>query len=418
VSSSSSPTPPADAASGQPAAPVAPAPPAEAEAGPPLAAALGRPAFRIRLEYGLESGAQQSGADLSNPLFEMLRALREAGSILRAARQLGLSYRHVWGAIKRWEEGLGQALVVWSQGQRAQLTPFAERLLWGETRARARLAPHIEALRVELTRVVEEAVSGAHLQLLVHASHDLALPLLQSLAREQQALHVALHFCGSVDALQALAEGRCTVAGFHVPALPRGSAVFAQVMKPRLQPGAHKLLACVRRTQGLMVAHGNPLQLHEVADLVRPGVRFMDRQEGSGTRLLLEHWLDEAGLSSSQLQRLPGDGENSHVAVAAAVASGVADAGIGIEAAARSFGLGFVPLVEEDYFLVCLKEALDTEPVLRLREALQGQAWRGTVAEQPGYAIAPDAGEVLSLTKALPWWDFGPQRRSTISAQS
>jgi putative molybdopterin biosynthesis protein len=346
----------------------------------------------------------------------MLRALREAGSILRAARQLGLSYRHVWGAIKRWEEGLGHPLVVWSQGQRAQLTPFAERLLWGETRARARLAPHIEALRVELTRVVEEAVSGAHLQLAVHASHDLALPLLQALAREQHALHLTLQFSGSVDALQALAEGRCTVAGFHVPALPQGSAVFAQVMKPRLQPGAHKLLACVRRTQGLMVAHGNPLRLNGVANLAQPGVRFMDRQSGSGTRLLLEHWLDEAGLSPEALRRLPGDGENSHVAVAAAVAAGVADAGIGIEAAARSFGLGFVPLVEEDYFLVCLKDALDTEPVLRLRDVLQSPVWRDKVAEQPGYAVAPEAGEVLSLTKALPWWDFGDQRRGTALA--
>lgn len=366
----------------------------------------------------MESGPQQSGADLSNPLFEMLRALRDAGSILRASRQMGLSYRHVWGAVKRWEDTLGQPLVLWSQGQRAQLTPFAERLLWGETRARARLAPHIEALRVELTRVVEEAISGEHLHLAVHASHDLALPVLQALAREQRSLHVELRFCGSVDALQALAEGRCTVAGFHVPSLPNGSEVFAQVMKPRLQPGEHKLLACVRRTQGLMVACGNPLGLRGVADLARPGLRFMDRQPGSGTRLLLEHWLAEAGLTPTRLQRVPGAGENSHVAVAAAVASGVADAGIGIEAAARSFGLGFVPLGEEDYFLVCLKDALESGPVLRLREALHSPAWHRHVSDMPGYAVAPDAGDVLALTKALPWWHFGEHRRPvSLAAQ-
>jgi putative molybdopterin biosynthesis protein len=365
----------------------------------------------------LEPGPPQSGAELSNPLFEMLRALGAAGSILKASRQLGRSYRHFWGALKRWEEVLGQPLVQWSQGQRAQLTPFAERLLWGETRVRARLVPHIEALRVELTRVIEEALHGEQLQLVVHASHDLALPLLQAAARERHGLHVELRFSGSVDALQSLADGRCLVAGFHVPSLPQGSAVFAAAMKPRLQPGLHKLLACTTRVQGLIVAPGNPLRLQRVSDLVRPGVRFVDRQPGSGTRLLLEHWLAESGIDPRRLVRVRGDGENSHLAVAAAVAAGVADAGVGVEAAARAFGLGFVPLGEEDYFLVCLKDRLNAPAVMQLRETLRSGAWRQGVAELGGYAVAPEAGEVLSLTRALPWWNFDDSRSAAAAAR-
>jgi putative molybdopterin biosynthesis protein len=97
------------------------------------------------------------------------------------------------------------------------------------------------------------------------------------------------------------------------------------------------------------------------------------------------------------------------VAVAAAIASGAADIGPGVEAAAREFGLGFLPLIDEDYFLVCLKDQLETGPVVALRELLASPAWSDTLAALPGYA-PQRAGDVLSLTKALPWWRFRAPR--------
>jgi putative molybdopterin biosynthesis protein len=150
---------------------------------------------------------------------------------------------------------------------------------------------------------------------------------------------------------------------------------------------------------------GNPRQLHSVADLAKPGIRFVNRQAGSGTRVLTEHLLREAGMATSQLPDWDAPAEDSHLAVAAAVASGVADAAVGIEAAAESFGLDFIPLIEEDYFLVCLKDALDHPAVLKLRETLAGPLWRQRLLELPGYE-ANQAGEVLSLTRALPWWQY------------
>jgi putative molybdopterin biosynthesis protein len=182
--------------------------------------------------------------------------------------------------------------------------------------------------------------------------------------------------------------------------------VFAQQLKPLLKPGKHKLIGCTRRTQGLMLAPGNPLQLRVLADLARPGVRFVNRQAGSGTRLLTEHLLAEQGVLASSIAGFStAPAEDSHLAVAAAVASGSADAGIGIEAAALRYGVGFIPLVEEDYFLVCLQDALEQPAVVKLREVLQSPGWRSTVAALPGYAAA-HSGEVLSLTRALPWWRF------------
>ena len=112
-----------------------------------------------------------------------------------------------------------------------------------------------------------------------------------------------------------------------------------------------------------------------------------------------------------------GDSEPSHAAVAQAVASGAADAGLGIEAAARSRGLDFVPLVQEDYYLVCLKAALDQEPVQALLEVLRSPVWQERVAALPGYQ-PEHCGEVLSLRARLPWWDFPARKSGNSSALS
>jgi putative molybdopterin biosynthesis protein len=331
--------------------------------------------------------------------------VREHGSIQHAAKAMGASYRHVWGALRQWEEVLGEKLVTWTQGQPARLTPFAERLLWAETRARARLTPHIEALRAELERVLAEALDGTQQVLTVYASHDLALPLMREQASAGHRLHIDLRFAGSMDALRALAEGRCGVAGFHVPRLEDGGGVFAQGLKPLLKPGRHKLIGCTRRQQGLMVAHGNPLRLRSLTELAHSPLRFINRQPGSGTRLLTDHLLAQAGVDPSLIGSYHHTVEDSHMAVAAAVASGLGDAGVGIEAAARAFGLDFIPLVEEEYFLVCLKEALEHPAVIKLCQVLQDPAWPRLLEGLAGYG-ASQPGEVLSLTKALPWWHF------------
>jgi putative molybdopterin biosynthesis protein len=172
----------------------------------------------IHLQYSFQAGGQH-GADVQNPLFDLLTAVREGGSIQHAAAALGASYRHTWGQLKHWEEVMGEPLVTWAQGQPARLTPFADRLLWAEARARTRLTPHIEALRAELERVLAEALDGSQQVLAVHASHDMALPLLRERAHSSHGLHIELRFAGSMDALRSLAEGRCLVAGFHVPPL-------------------------------------------------------------------------------------------------------------------------------------------------------------------------------------------------------
>ena len=360
---------------------------------------------RLQLHYTLSSAA--SPARVRNPLLDLLQAVHAQGSISAAARTLGLSYRHVWGELKRWEGELGQALVLWDKGQAARLTPFATKLLWAEGQAQARLAPQIAALQAELERAFAVAFDPAAQVATLYASHDDALAALLALA-PSAGLHLDIRFCGSVDAIRALNEGRCVLAGFHTQAQPPGDSLAAQVYKPLLQPGQHKIIGFAQRAQGLIVAPGNPLQLHSLADVARRGARLVQREHGSGTRLLQQELLAQAGLSEADVQMCP-QSETSHTAVAHAVASAQADAALGIAVAAQRQGLDFVPLLRENYYLVCLKSALEQPPVRALLGLLQGAHWQAQLAQIAGYT-PQHCGQVLSLRQTLPWWQFARRK--------
>ncbi|HUP05956.1 MAG TPA: substrate-binding domain-containing protein [Caldimonas sp.] len=364
----------------------------------------------VRLGYRFCDG-EQRGAELDHALFPMLAAVRDGGSIAHAARTLGCSYRHVWGELRSWEAALGEPLILWSQGQRARLTEFGERLLWAELRARKRMQPHIEALREQLGRIVDDARDQREQHVVACASHDLALPRLSEYVGSSAGLDLELRFQGSVDSLRSLNARRCIVAGFHVPAMHGASRVFTSAFKPLLKPGLHKLIACSRRRQGLMVRKEHAGRVVAFADLVGSGLRFVNRQLGSGTRLLMDHFVEHDRIDVASLPDYESVIEESHVAVAACVASGVADVGPGIEAAAIEFGLHFVPLVEEEYFLVCLKPNLNHPAVLRLREVLASEGWVRVLASLPGYASPAAPGSVLRMTAALPWWTYRTPRR-------
>ena len=365
---------------------------------------------RVSLTYTL-AGRDPAQRDLHHPLMALLAAVHDTGSISAAARQLQLSYRHVWGELKRWEGELGQTLVVWVKGQPALLSPFGEKLLWAERRAQARLAPQIEALRSELEQAFAIAFDASAGVIPMTASHDDALPLLRALAQSQHKLHLDIQFSGSVYALAALNDGRCLMAGFHALTESPLRSPTAKVYRPMLKPGHHKLVSFARRTQGLMVAPGNPLGIQSLADLCRPGLRFANRSRGTGTRVVLEELLAQQKIAPERIGGFE-SAEPSHRAAAEAVASGSADASFGIEAAARARGLDFVPLAREQYFLVTLQHALDQPQVQTLLSLLKSPAWRAQLNALPGYA-AEGSGEVLSLRRVLPWWSYRKPKRAS-----
>ncbi len=356
----------------------------------------------IDLAYNLSATKAQKDT-LSNPIIATLQAVAEHGSILAASKALGLSYRHVWGELKKWEIELKQPLLHWERGQAAQLTAFGQRLIYADAQAKARLAPQIEALQAELERGLALAFDPNAKVIRLHASHDEALSRLRTHAAKSN-LHLDISFTGSIDALRALNDGRCLVAGFHtrLPAKPVSYA--AQTYRDLLIPGVHKILGFVQRSQGLMVARGNPLKIKSLADIAARKLRYINRPAGTGTRVLLDELLLEAKLSKSAIAGYRKT-EPSHQAAALAVAQGAADAALGIEAAAMSQGLGFVPLVQERYALVCHAQALDDPAVKLLAKQLSSAAWLKELSSIAGYAPL-QSGKVLKMTQVLPWWDF------------
>lgn len=368
---------------------------------------------RVQLHYTLSKDA--GNALIRNPLPELLQAVAEHGSISGAARALDLSYRHVWGALKRWEDQLGGELIIWGKGQSAQLSEFGAKLLWAERQAQARLAPQIAALHADLERAFAVAFDpNAHV-LTLYASHDDALVALRTHAAQADAgaLHLDIRFTGSVDAIRALNEGRCTLAGFHTVDKAGADSLTAQTYQPLLQPGLHKIIGFAQRTQGLIVAPGNPLALRSLQDVARTGARFLNRPLGTGTRVLLDDLLAQAGLDPQGIVGYALN-EPSHTAIAQAVAAGAADVGMGIELAARARGLDFVPLVHERYHLACLKASLDQPATLALRTLLQTPEWLAHMATLPGYSPLR-CGEVLAMSTVLPWWQFNGKKRATAS---
>jgi putative molybdopterin biosynthesis protein len=239
--------------------------------------------------------------------------------------------------------------------------------------------------QVECTLAVPDFVPMS--TALVTGSHDLSLDVLDSLVRRfQPGMRVASTHVGSQAGLAQLHEGYCHAAGTHL--LNPDTGDYNTLYVRRLfGAGRVSLVTVALRQQGLIVAPGNPLGLAGWADLARPGLRFINRQRGSGTRVLLDYEMRRAGVNAAQIEGYARE-VYTHLAVAAAVQSGAADAGLGIAAAAQALGLDFVPLAMERYELAALSEALDQEPLATVMDVLRSAEFGEALASLGGYDVA------------------------------
>jgi len=236
---------------------------------------------------------------------------------------------------------------------------------------------------VELLRGLEE-ISRT---IVAIGSHDLVLDLASSALRADDPLvTLASSNVGSLGGLVALRDGLCHVAGSHL--LDPASGGYTLPFVDRVFGAAAADVAVVRlvhREQGLLVAAGNPLGLTGIGDLVRPGVRYVNRQRGAGTRVLLDHMLGQLGITPDSVSGYARE-EPTHLAVAAAIASGRGDAGLGINAAARAFGLDFVPVTWEPYDLVVAPGVLESALLEPLWSLLRSDRFQTAVTELGGYS--------------------------------
>ncbi len=240
-----------------------------------------------------------------------------------------------------------------------------------------------EQVEVELLRGLDEVSRS----IVAIGSHDLVLDLAASALRERDpGLTLVSSNVGSLGGLAAVRDGLCHVAGSHLLD-PATGAYTLPYLDRVLGEGKGAVVRLVHRQQGLIVAPGNPLGLSGVTDLARDGLRYVNRQRGAGTRVLLDHELSRLGVATADVTGY-GREESTHLAVAAAVAAGRVDTGLGIRAAAAAFGLDFVPVAEEPYDLVTTPETLGSGVLDPLLALLDDPAFRASVEALGGYSTA------------------------------
>ncbi|NNM74731.1 substrate-binding domain-containing protein [Enterovirga aerilata] len=291
--------------------------------------------MRARLEFA--GSLVVSGGELAIPeTLALLEGISERRTLRGAAEGLGLSYRSAWDRLRTIEKNLGRNVVVKTKGHGTALTPFGRELREALSTSRARLAAALEAEQSLLEAGLASLAETRVRPLRIATSHD---PLLARVLSGRTDVDVAV--TGSEAALRRLAAGDVDVAGCHFGgAEPDPSLAARWSARP-----------IFRREQGLILGRGNPLGIASLADLVRKRARLINRQRDSGTRAWLDRMLAGEGLDPRSIVGYASE-EFTHQAVAATVAAGGADAGLGVRAAADALGLAFVPLGIETFFLV------------------------------------------------------------------
>ena len=231
--------------------------------------------------------------------------------------------------------------------------------------------------------------------LVVIGSHD---PLLDELADmmhlENNDVYMSSAHVGSMGGIMAIRRGEAHVAGCHLLDTATGEYNLAFIRK-YFPKGGVKLIRCVGRQQGLMVAKGNPLEIQQFTDIAKAGVRYVNRQKGSGTRILTDYLCKQGGLRSEDIYGYDRE-ELTHTSVAVQIASGSADVGMGIYSAAKLYDLDFVPICIEEYDLIIPDHAWDTPQVAQLMDTLRSDAFREKILSLGGYTVG-NPGEVISL---------------------
>lgn len=345
-----------------------------------------------RINWSLSGSVSR---DIDPALFLLLSAIQKQGSLQKSARSLGMSYRHAWGLVKKWENEFSSALVHFrrGRGQGTRLSEFGEKLLWADEYLEKQIRPELD----NINEAVHDSLAGflqpvKSKKINMFASHGLAIRHLHKLLEDEASLRINLQTLGSIDSLQNLHNGYCQVAGFHMP-MELIHKETLPLFKRWLSPGQH-LLQVSTREQGLIVKQGNPKKIHKLDDLSRRSVRFINRQYNSGTRIIVDELLKVAGIKSGQINGYRNE-EFTHAAVAAMISSGAADVGFGIKAVTEQFKLDFVPVLREIY-LLAIDEKLDSGTVKKITSILKSKEFRDTVNSLAGYN-ASDSGKAYEL---------------------
>ena len=232
--------------------------------------------------------------------------------------------------------------------------------------------------------------------IVVVGSHDNTLDVLADQIRadaDDGLITLSSSHVGSMGGLMAMRRGLCHIAGTHLLDADDGSYNISYIKKYLVDKKV-RLVNLVLREQGLIVPKGNPKKIRSIEDLVREDIVFMNRQAGSGTRILLDYKLDQLGIANNLIDGYTTD-EYTHMSVAVAVLSGVADTGLGIYAAAKALNLDFVPVVTEQYDLAIDEGSIHTDKINILLETINSSKFKNRVVQLGGYSTEKTGNTVF-----------------------
>ena len=247
-----------------------------------------------------------------------------------------------------------------------------------------------EIVEVELLRPLKEIQNT----IVMVGSHDLTLDLLSNLlGKNYPPVYFASHPVGSLGGILAIRNGTCHMAGLHLLDPETGEYNFPY-LRQYLKGIDVRVIHLVYREQGLMVRQGNPNGIQGLNDLTRREITFINRQKGSGTRILLDHALKIVSLKPGDIRGYEKE-EFTHIAIASAVAGGMADAGLGILPAAKAMGLDFIPVAKERYDLVIPSLYFEDEKIKRVIQTIRSDEFKSVVSQMGGYDVSKTGEELL-----------------------
>ena len=223
-------------------------------------------------------------------------------------------------------------------------------------------------------------------------SHDLSLDVLRDMMKQGHPdLDIVSTHTGSLSGILAFKKGINQLCTTHI--LDEKERIYNIPVLKKYLVGTHFILLHIaRRLQGLLVEKGNPKNIRSLADLTRPDVKFINRQAGSGTRILLDNMLKEGGIEKNSINGY-NKTESSHTAVGILVRESIADAGVAIHSVARVFSLDFVPLAEEEYDLLVAKDFTEDGKFKLLMDLLKSEEFRTRLEALGGYDTR-DTGKI------------------------
>jgi putative molybdopterin biosynthesis protein len=324
--------------------------------------------IRPTLVFGSKNAKDPAVVDLVW-LSTLLKDIDHGKTLMSACKKMGLSYRNVWQKLNDVEQALGFKLMDRVRGHGSQLSEYAKYLI--------QFTDDFDQKTMRLGQTSLSHLEEGFAQFRVKSEKQWRLasssdPVIQKAVMSIGSFELII--AGSGEALERLLNYEVDIAGFHISD-PQSS----QIISKRLQKEGMKVFPVMKRVQGLMVAKGNPLNISAPKDLLRSKIRFINRQKGSGTRLLLDTILNKEGIDSSRIKGYENE-EFTHSAIAMSILAKKADVGMGVKSVAIENGLDFIQIKDEIFFLAMGEELSANKDLAKLIRKI-----RILSGETPGY---------------------------------